>query len=508
MPSQEALDRNDAFNAALDEHYRTVGERSDVANQRDIERIIANQWNANGYGDKIDQGLVNHQESIDSSVQEALSGLSENPTASDVQQAISGIPYLTGDGLFGSEQTYTPDARTVVDYALQNNIDLVSQHGDDQWLIQDIGLRSGNSGQAGQHNQAYVRELQRLGLLPELPSGTDVQYDAETGTYRVKAREQSPGEAIAEFGMTKVLPAIAGGIVTGGASGVLGTGGGAALGAGTGSALQGNSAEEIVTDAIRGGILGSVAPDVGGGGALNEIEQPPALPDLGGVLPKLPGEWNDYQDEQRDDSRPYIGNTPVGDRDGWHWEQKEDGTWRAVPDPEQPVDPVDDKKPEGGGGDEAPSGGDIPRGEVDPEDIWVYNNGVLTNTTTGQIRPGGQGMEDGVEYTGDGDRIGSPEEVTVDPNESEFDYSISDGLKDLLGTLGGLGGGNGLGEGTGDGDGDGDGEGIGDQLAMQQVQQQINKLNNPWDVPMLEFDKSNVQAMGDWVYNPQGMMYR
>lgn len=200
---------------------------------------------------------------------------------------------------------------------------------------------------------------------------------------------------------------------------------------------------------------------------------------------------------------PMIGNTPVLSRPGWHWERNTDpdavGKWKAVRDEPQEGELGGGQTSggtTGGGGPTDGSSGGNTGGGVNPEDIWIWGNGVLKNTTTGETKdiPNPGRMEEGGLYNGDGDPIGDQDQTDPGQKEESDDYGWLPGL--VLGGIGagglgswgsggsggsgtdgstggstggsggggsgGSGGGSGGGTGGGEGDGEGDGDGSGD----------------------------------------------
>lgn len=145
--------------------------------------------------------------------------------------------------------------------------------------------------------------------------------------------------------------------------------------AGINQGLMGGDAKDIITAALLGGTgnyLGQtgvfgLAPEAG------TIPNPDAIDnlvnvgrgvaDVGNLINSddpdaisTGGEAPPYEEQEQ----PWIGNTPVGSQDGWHWEKTDDGGWKAVPD-----DPND---PAGGGGGGTPvGGGGVVGGEGAPQ---------------------------------------------------------------------------------------------------------------------------------------------
>ena len=421
---------------------------------------------------------VSPRQQLTNTVVTKLNELPQDASLEDIRKIVEANNYSREDGVFG-EQAYTPDYGTILDAIEARGISLVQPRGDNgQFTIPDIGLLVGNPDGGGKdHLQEYTNELVRRGLLPESPTGGYDLQRQEDGTFRGKVEEDD-----FTFGdvWSKLIPVVMGGLATGGLAPVIGGAGAGAAGGGITSLTSGGSTEDVLKAGLAGGLLGG-ANDFAGNLLPTELEKAPEwnagwqdVVDWGvdtttGIL----GDLN-KNTSRPDANGPMIGNTQTNSRPGWHWEDNPDpnaipGTKIAVKD-----DPNAGGGDTGGGSDTpAPEGAN--RGEVNPEDIWVFNNGTLTNTATGATKAGGRGMENGVEYTGDGDRIGEQTEEPQDDNSGLLGLILAGAIGGpaagiIMGQIlnGGSGGGTGTTTGTGGTPtgGTGGGTGTGDGLGL------------------------------------------
>jgi hypothetical protein len=328
---------------------------------------------------------------------------------------------------FGLGETSKKGFVPAIIAAEKNNIPLVEHVGDDRYRIVDIGVEDKDLGD-------YAKALESQGLLPENPQGWEA-HRTKDGTISIST-DQPSNPIVKDIFKSVVLSGITQGI------------GGAFGGAGAAAAAEGYNPFNL-------GMLRDVGEDL-----RNKEEE---------------------DDPVGASERPMIGDTPVGDRPGWHWERDPNnpdnpGGWKAVPD-----DPKDSES-SSSSSTSTSEGGSSPseRGEKvdvsvpgkpgagDNDDRWVWNGDVLVNTTTGATREvtNSGRMEEGEIYNGDGDPVG--ENKDDDPGLGKFDWNdilsgiVFDGLDSTIDgdTTDGTGS-------TGDTTGDGTGDSTGDTTSEE-----------------------------------------